>query len=345
MRPLPSICLTCTIAFAVLTSTPAVAQDWLSQTIAAENRTHDFGTVARAAKTEHRFTIKNPFQTELRLAGVRASCGCTTPIIETKVIPPGGTGTILARFNTGKFTGQKQATLTVTIDRPRYTELQLVVRGYIRSDIVLFPGEVQFGQIDQGAPHAMDVSLDYAGRSDWEVKRVESPSEFVSASFEEVSREAGRIKYKINVAISPDAPAGFLQNQLVLHTSDLRLTTVPLPLYANIQTAIQVSPQLLDLGKLTIGEPKSQRLVVKAKQPFRILDVNSETLNVQFESSDQAKKVHLLNLELAPKAAESGQIESSLQVLTDASENPITVALNFQASGQTLTNTKINNND
>lgn len=341
MRPLPSISLTCITAFVALTGNLAVAQDWLSQTIAATDRTHDFGTVARAAKTEHRFTIKNPFDSELRLAGIRASCGCTTPIIETKVIPPGGTGTILARFNTGTFTGQKQATLTVTIDRPRYTELQLVVRGYIRSDVVMNPGEVQFGQVDQGSPHSVDVALDYAGRSDWAVTRIESPSEFVSAQFEEVSRQAGRIKYKINVEISPDAPSGFLQNQLVLHTNDRRLTTVPLSLYANIQNAIQVSPQMLELGTLTIGEPMSKRLVVKAKQPFRVLEVNSETLNVQFEQGDQAKKVHMLNLQLAPKAGQTGEIESRLEVLTDASETPISVALNFEASGQTLTNTQI----
>ena len=341
MRPLQSLCLTGVTAIVALTANLSLAQDWLGQAIAPENRTHDFGTVARAAKTEHRFTIKNPFDQEMRLAGIRASCGCTTPIIETKVIPPGETGTILARFNTGTFTGQKQATLTVTLDRPRYTELQLVVRGYIRSDVVFFPGEAQFGQIDQGEPHNLEIALDYAGRSDWEINRIEAPNKFVSTEFEEVSRQAGRIRYKINVEISPDAPSGFLKNQLVLHTNDRRLTTVPLALYANIQNSIQVSPQALELGSLTAGEPTNKRLVVKAKQPFRVLGVESESLNVDFEPADSSRKVHMLNLQLIPKAGQTGAIASSLEVMTDASDEPIVVSLNFDASIQTLTKTEI----
>ncbi len=86
---------------------------------------HDFGTVARAAKTEHRFEFQNPYQQPIHVRSVRTSCGCTTPIIETETVPPGGTGIILARFNTGTHTGSKAATVTVTIDRPTFMEVQL----------------------------------------------------------------------------------------------------------------------------------------------------------------------------------------------------------------------------
>ena len=36
---------------------------------------------------------------------MRTSCGCTTPIVETEIVPPGGRGSILAKFNTGTHTG------------------------------------------------------------------------------------------------------------------------------------------------------------------------------------------------------------------------------------------------
>ena len=44
-------------------------------------------------------------------------------------------GAIVATFNTNSFHGQRGATLTVIIDKPFYAEVQLHVRGYIRSDV------------------------------------------------------------------------------------------------------------------------------------------------------------------------------------------------------------------
>ncbi|MEZ6078390.1 MAG: DUF1573 domain-containing protein [Pirellulaceae bacterium] len=73
-----------------------------------EARMHDFGTVARAANTEHRFYVKNNHSSDMHISSIRASCGCTTPIVETEWIKPGETGSILARFNTGTFTGKNR---------------------------------------------------------------------------------------------------------------------------------------------------------------------------------------------------------------------------------------------
>ena len=73
-------------------------------------------------------------------------------------------GAIVAHFNTDSFLGQRGATLTVTIDQPFYAEVQLHVRGYIRSDVVVEPGSVQFGSIDQGTAAEQTVAVNYAGR-------------------------------------------------------------------------------------------------------------------------------------------------------------------------------------
>ena len=54
-------------------------------------RKHNFGTVAVAAKTEFRFPVKNESAQTIHIRKVRASCGCTTPIVESstmrRVIP------------------------------------------------------------------------------------------------------------------------------------------------------------------------------------------------------------------------------------------------------------------
>ncbi len=329
MRPFVSLCAAA-IVTTILGHGPSQAQDWLREAIAPQERVHDFGTVARAANTEHRFLIKNNHTSDLHIHSVRTSCGCTTPIIEDEWIKPGETGAVLARFNTGTFTGRKAAAVTVTFDKPVYTELQLNVKGYIRSDVVLSPGEVNFGEVPVGEPKSIDLTLDYAGRNDWALVGAESPLDFADIQFDEVSRQGGRVSYRISAQLTADAPLGNLQNQFLLKTNDRNLTTVPLRFMAAVQPPIQVSPQAIELGTVNFEKPLAQRLVVKARKDFRVLEITSDQAEIQFEASPSAKAVHLLNLMISPKRQPvDGAVASELVIQTDLIDEPIRIPLQF----------------
>ena len=60
-------------------------------------------------------------------------------------------GAIVADLNTNSFYGQRGATITVVIDRPFYAVVQLHDRGYIRTDVVVDPGSIELGSVDQGS--------------------------------------------------------------------------------------------------------------------------------------------------------------------------------------------------
>ncbi len=329
MRPFVFACLACAATSAIPLF--ATAQDWLSKAIPAATRTHDFGTVARAAKTEHRFTLTNNSDKDIHLRSVRASCGCTTPIIETEWIRAGETGSVLARFNTGTFTGSKSATLTVSIDQPHFAELQLNVRGYIRSDIVLNPGEINFGEVPVGEAKSAEITLDYAGRSDWQLVDIQCPSEFVAVKFEEFSRSGGRVSYKIQADLADTAGIGNLQSQLALRTNDRNLTTVPIRILGSVQAPIQVSPQSFSLGNVEPNEPVAQRLVVKGKADFRILDLRAKKSNITYAKTDAQKSAHLLNISIVPTAQPSdGEVLDEIELVTDLIEEPIRIPLRYK---------------
>lgn len=345
MRPFAIACAAIAAATCPAWTATAVSQDWLREAIAPENRMHDFGTVARAAKTEHRFYIKNTQSSDMHLRSARASCGCTTPIIETEWIKPGETGSILARFNTGTFTGSKAATLTISIDRPFSTEIQLNVKGYIRSDVVLNPGEINFGEVPVGEAKTVEVDLDYAGRNDWQLVAIDSPTELAEINFEEVSRGAGRVQYKIVANLKENAPVGLLQNQFLLRTNDRNLTTVPIRFMADVQSPIQVSPQAFALGTVKPGEPIVQRLVVKSKQPFRVTEIRSEQADIRFDPVETPKTAHLLNLVIAPRAPEADledaesavhAIQGEVLLFTDLFDEPVPLKISFELETQSI---------
>lgn len=315
-----SLLLTCALSasLAPFALAQAPVQQNFRQLIPADQRTHDFGTVARSAKTEHRFAITNIYPQDMHISGIRASCGCTTPIVETDWIKPGETGSILARFNTGTFTGQKQATLTVSIDRPVHTELQLNVRGYIRSDIVFNPGEVNYGSVEEGAEKGLEIGLDYAGKSDWKVLTIAPTEPYLKARFEEVSRSNGRVQYKIFADLQSNAPVGLINSQIVLETNDLRLKTVPLAVLGEVQPLLQVSPQSLALGAIKLGETIEQRFVLRSHKDFRLIDIQAENMEVRFEPAAASRKVHFISVKLTPNfSTTDGEIHSALQFKTD----------------------------
>ncbi len=288
-----------------------------------QNTNHDFGTVARAAKTEYRFLFDNPYNQPIHVRSVRTSCGCTSPSVETEVVPAGGRGSILAKFNTGTHTGARAATLTVTFDKPTFGEVQLHVKGYIRSDVVFQPGEASFGNLMQGQAKTIEVAVDYAGKPTWQISRVSASDSFITVTPSEISRQNGRIRYALAIEISNAAPAGPIESELVVHTNDKNLSTIPLRLVANITPEISVSPQTLSLGDIPSGEAIKEMIVLKGHSPFIVKSIESDLFDIETAVSDESKTLHAIPLIIKAKPGQFGQeIKGKIIFTTDLAEKP-----------------------
>lgn len=296
------------------------AADWSDSAFPV--KTHNFGTVAVAAKTEFRFPIYNQFSSEMHVQTVRASCGCTTPIVENSYIPPGGSGTILARFNTGTFRGQKGATLTVVIDQPFYSEVRLRVDGYIRSDMVFHPGAVEFGKIDQGDSIAKTSQVLYAGRDDWQIVDLRSNQPWLLPSLRQISRGGGRATYEVTVKVREDAPTGYFQNEVVVLTNDKTMPRVPLRISGQVESALTIAPQSIALGSLKPGESVDKRLVIRGREPFTLESIHCDGWDVDCDPTPVAKTTHILNARFTPTDVAGPQ--KVAVVITTAGERSVT---------------------
>lgn len=276
-----------------LVSVPvSIAADWSASAFPVKK--HDFGTVAVASKTEFEFPIRNPFKTTMHIRSVRTSCGCTTAILKDQTIEPGQTGTLLARFNTGTFRGKRGATLTVVIDRPRFSEVRLRVDGYIRSDMVFDPGAIEFGAIEQAQAATSVSKVSYAGRRDWKIVDVRSNLPWLVPQFAEVSRGNGRANYEISVTITEEAPIGFFQDELVVQTNDRGMPTVPLRVNGEVKSPLTISPQAIAIGKVKPGESVRQKIVLICREPFQVESITAEGWDVEFQPTAEAKKTQIL---------------------------------------------------
>ena len=281
------------LSLSFLLLSAASAQQWAEKMFQGPLH-HEFGTVARASKVEHRFTLKNLYKETVHIAGVSSSCGCTTPSITNRTLKTYETSEIVATFNTSSFTGSRGATITVRIDKPYYAEVQLRVKGTVRTDIVFSPASVQFGEVPVGTPIKRTVKVAYAGRGDWEIVDVRSANPHLEVELSPTRRSGGRVDYEIVVHLKADTPLGSLRDQLVLITNDRNVPRIPLYVEGHISAAVTISPSPLYLGSLTPGESVTKQLIVRSKTPFKITSVDCEDERFKFKLPESSKTLHVV---------------------------------------------------
>ncbi len=292
------------------------AQTWAEKMF--QDRTHDFGDVARGAKAEFRYELTNLYEEDVHISSIRSSCGCTSPRIEKKDLKTHETTAIVAKINTDRFQGQKGATLTVTFDKPYYAQVQLQTRVYIRSDVVFNPGSVEVGAVAEGQAADRQVTVAHAGRSDWQILDVVCTNPHLSATFQQTQR-GGSTRYQISVHLDENAPVGYLREHIVLKTNDYNRTQVPLLVQGRVEPSIVVSPTTLFMGDVESGETVTKNIVLRGAKPFRIVSVNCADESFKFEvpdSSAEPKTVHVIPVTFVGGAS-SGELEQTIRVETD----------------------------
>jgi hypothetical protein len=296
----------------------ASAQQWAEKMFS--QRSHDFGSVPRSAKVEHTFVIKNLYKEDVHIAGVRTSCGCTEPRTVKDTLKTHEEGAIVAAFNTHAFSGQRSARVTVTIDRPQWAEVELNVKGYIRTDLVLEPGQVNLGTVPEGATADRKIRIQHYGASDWKITGAKSHSAFLEPTLKEVSRSGGRVVYELFVQLNEGAPAGYLADQLVLTTND-RSARFPVMVEGRIVAPLSVSPTTLMLGTIAPGQKVVKQIVVKAAKPFSIVDVrcDDEAFSFEIPEPQEKKTVYMLPVTFTAGNA-AGKVTRKIEIQTDLGE-------------------------
>jgi hypothetical protein len=175
--------------------------------------------------------------------------------------------------------------------------------------------------IREGEGKSLGIDVDYAGRSDWQIQEVISSDPFVQVQAVETSRGNGRVRYRLEAAISPEAPSGILERELVVVTNDRNLTKVPLRLTANIKAPLSISPPRVTAGQVPQGQSWKQIFILKGAAPFQIKGIRSEEFDVSFQGGDTSAALHRLEVTLQPKVSDV-EVAGKIWIETDLSDQP-----------------------
>ena len=309
------------VAALMAASLPAWAEDETSSEWAAKMFDHieyDFESLARGSKAEHRFKLKNLYRETIHIASVHSSCGCTEPRVVKDVLKSDEETELITEFNTIAFEGSHKATITVIFAEPFHAEVRLHVRGHVRKDVVFTPGRIELGSVDAESGAVKSVKIAYAGRPDWQITDVRSSNRDFEVELKPLVRSGGRVEYEMLFRLKKGAASGYVNERLFLVTNDQSNQMIPLAVEGRVRSGLTVSPASLHLGVLRPGQSVTKRLVVRGSTPFRIVDIDfeNEADCFTFNSSDTARKVHLVPVTFTAPARE-GRIVEKIRIVTE----------------------------
>jgi Protein of unknown function (DUF1573) len=303
--------------------------EWVAA--ALPERAHNFGTVARGSQLHYTFPLVNRTNQDIHVLDWQTKCGCTNVNVGARLIPPGTQTTIEATVDTTRFIGPKTSGLTLRLDQPAFVVVDLNLTCFIRGDIVMTPGQIDFGIVRRDKLVPATLTLVYAGgRSDWEVTKMKTQSPKVKAELREINRTAdGQINYSLTANLQPGLSNGYFRDEITLITNDQSSPTIPIAVVANITGAVSVYPSIINFGGVRPGESVAKTVLVRSTQPFSITKLQASSKEIQAaEATKGALPVHTLTLTFkAP--AQTGPSHATLQVETDIKDEPPAVLKTF----------------
>lgn len=320
MRPL----LSALAAWTLLISS-ASAQTWVDSIFPEQS--HDFGTVARGSKIKHSFPLINRTNATLHIATWKTKCGCTDVKVGARDIPPGTQTFVEATLDTSRFQGYKPSGLTLIFDQPTYVEKDLNLSCFIRGDVVLNPGVVDFGLAARNASPSVTLNLSYAGgMTNWGILKVETLTDHISAELREIpgTRTPSSVQYQLIATLRSSAPVGYLKEEITLVTNDPSSPRIPVSVTGNVQGAVVVSPSILTLGTLKAGQTLTRTVLVRSSQPFTVKKASSHAGDLSVSDLPNDPKP-LQKLTVTIKApARPGPFHDQLEISTSVDNEPPT---------------------
>ncbi len=304
---------------------PARAASWADGMF--EELSKDFGSVPRGPVLSHPFHLTNNTGVPVHISSIAVSCGCVTATARESYLAPGQKTVIVAEMRSNIFSGPKTVTIYVRLDQPRSEEVRLWVQANSRDDVTVAPDAFSFGQIKRGSQPAGTVTVTFLGSGVWQVVGVQSDSNYVKTNLREVGRSMTEVTYQVSAQLREDAPVGKWYTDIWLKTTNPSSPRVRVPLTVEIESALTISPAMVDLGQVKVGGQIERKVIVRGVKPFRVTDVKGgdDQIKVRDTTSD-SKPVHVLAVTLHP--SHEGDFHRALKVITDL---PNESEIEFQA--------------
>jgi len=247
-----------------------------------ESPVHDFGRAKAGDQVRYSYVFTNTGDQVLNVMEVRPGCGCTTAGDWTRKVEPGKTGSASVVFNSSNFNGPVQKIITVTSNDKQNSHVTLQLRGTVWREIEVIPQLAYMNNVF--ADTAATITVRVVNNLDRPLT-LSSPqcnNKSLTAELKTIQPDK---EFQVVISTVPPLPLGAIQAQVTLRTSSGTTPSVTIPVIANVQAPIAVTPARIDLPNAPLTEEKTYTINIlnKAKDALALSDpaVNATGVDVQ----------------------------------------------------------------
>lgn len=289
-----------------------------------DERTLDFGTMARDEERKHKFTIRNEGPVPLLLSKGATNCKCTISNLPERELAPGKTVEIEVSWTPRDLDQNFRKEARIQTNDPENTEIRFVVTGKVVLEFNVSPSQDWvFGTVADDTPAEILTTITSALVDKFEIRGIESShdkltSEATPLDPEKLKQMNAKSGYEFRTKLAPGIPVGPFQQKLKINT-DLpgdKVISINvkafragplrfLPAKAGVWNSEQMIINLLRFpaseGKTTILPVFVQGL----KEEFKLTEVTTDPAFLKVtmegdESDEPTRRAYLLKFEVPP---------------------------------------------
>jgi peroxiredoxin len=235
-------------------------------------------TIGGASALVETIPLHNFGTKSLTVEVTSTSCGCTGATVSPKVLPPGGHGILTARMHTGD---SRLVIINLRSDDPHKPRAVIALKSQVPEGVTPPATLILSSQKGQVSTASTNISLP----PNSVVTRVSTRHVWLQASLNPIKPAAlssQKPAYRLDVLLRADAPAGRLQDEVMLELKSGVVRKIVVPVDGYISNDITVEPSLVMLGNTPRGRTLRKTVIVRgpANQPFSIKSITSSSERV-----------------------------------------------------------------
>jgi len=240
-------------------------------------RVFDFGLCPPGQETilTHDFVLKNTGDAPLELLSVHNDCR-TIAICPERTIPPAQssfvrvTSTVPAENATS---GGFRRTIRVLTNDRAHPYVELHMKAKFALSLKWEPERIKFGPIAEGEKSEILITIESRttetfGILSWKCKSQNLQAEVKSIKASSAHRKADDTpQQEIIVRLDGDIPTGLFVDTLILDTDRSDISSIEVPVSAQVLPAVRVEPSSVYLGIVRPGEIVRQDIAIRTTEP------------------------------------------------------------------------------
>jgi uncharacterized cupredoxin-like copper-binding protein len=209
--------------------------------IVVQPKEYDFGNISQEEKVTHDFEIYNEGTGELRIIGVRGSCGCTAATPAKTNLAPGDSTKLTVVFNPKNKIGKQNKLVYIKTNDPANTVYNVKFTGFVLSDYDVVTGakiylpetEHDFGKVENGKVVDYNFKIVNQGKSTLEIQDIKTSCGCTAAMVSNKSIEPGK-DGTIKVELNTKGHTGKMERTVTIKSNDPKVPTSTLTIYADV---------------------------------------------------------------------------------------------------------------